>query len=348
MSLRKRFMMVWVVGLALAGCGAPNAEAPRDNVQAVQLKTFPKANWRLINNRLFLWREDVTPEQISRAQAIGKEIDELDGQAMPLNRRHKVLEDQIAIVQKELKPSTKSLQKVNPQLTTSTKDLTAAQKDLEAAQKTLTEEKGKPAPDVAAVQKLELQVAELNGRIAILQKQVDWFKAEKERLEKDISTVKLTLTPLQEEMEALETKKLEIELAGRARVDEIMKVTDWYKDQPTAVAFQFESNGTIHGSISGWNLSDGMGPRSFASKVGAGRKPTMGKIKYEDVGGIFEFEVYVYADDDQKVLRETYAFRVGRIKYEVADGRNFFGGEITRTKGTEVRKGYAKLVDRIN
>jgi hypothetical protein len=72
-------------------------------------------------------------------------------------------------------------------------------------------------------------------------------------------------------------------------------------------------------------------------------------VTYTEVGGVFEFDVFVYTDEEQKNLRETFHFRIGRIKYDYPDGRIFFGGDITRTsKDGTIRRGQAKLVDRNN
>jgi hypothetical protein len=160
------------------------------------------------------------------------------------------------------------------------------------------------------------------------------------------------LAPLAEELEQLEAHQAEIENSGREKVDAIMQVVEWYKDQPSSVSFRFTPEGRIEGSISNWNLDDDAGPRNFSTQVAEGEKPTLGKIVYEPLGGVFNFEAYVYADEAQTKLRETYAFRVARVNYDAPDGRQFFKGEMVRTRmvagKAEVRRGVAKLVDRNN
>ncbi len=336
--------------LVLAGCGkVDTAVAPRDNVQPLALRTFPKQDWRLANNKFFVWRDDMTPEQVSRAVAISKEIDKLDGSALPLNRRHLELDSQLSLLKDELKALNSVLRPLKTQFDKVTKLKAEAEKAVAAAEKGLKLEKDKPVPTPETVAQLEAELATQKANVATHTATLEALAPKKKKAEDDVAAKKAVADPLQSEMDDLEARQLVIEEAGRKQVDEIMTVVEWYKDQPTSVTFQFQKDGTIAASITGWNMGDDLGPRSYTTNSGEGLKPTMGNVTYTELGGIFEFDVFVYTDEAQSNLRETFHFRIGRTKYDYPDGRVFFGGEITRTSadGT-IRRGQAKLVDRNN
>lgn len=336
--------------LALAGCGqVDTAVAPRENVQALELRSFPKQDWRLANNKFFIWRDDMTPEQVSRAVAIGKEIDKLDGSALPLNRRHLELASELTPLKEEFKALNAVLRPIKTQFDKATKLKADAEKAVAVAEKSLKLEKDKPVPTPETVAQLEAELATQKGVVATQTATLEAIAPKKKKAEDDVAAKKAQIDPLQSEMDDLEARQLVIEEAGRQQVDEIMQVVEWYKDQPTSVTFQFQQDGTIAASISGWNMGDDLGPRNYTTNFTDDVKPTMGNVTYTELGGIFEFDVYVYTDEAQTSLRETFHFRISRIKYDYPDGRLFFGGEITRTSadGT-IRRGQAKLVDRNN
>src|SRR5262249_1933750 len=149
-----------------------------------------------------------------------------------------------------------------------------------------------------------------------------------DRLQKELADLRASLQPLQDEMKAVETRQNAITSQGRQLIEELMGLVRWYKNQPTSVVFQFQKDGTLQVMISGWDLGDGAGPRELSSQALPGKKPTISKASYEELGGVFTFDISIYQDEAQTALRETYSFRLGRTKYEVEDGRSFFGGEL--------------------
>jgi len=341
--------LLTLLALVIAGCGVDPAVAPRDNVTPVELRTFPKQDWRLANNKFFVWRDDMNPSHVSQALAIGKEIDRLDGDALPLNRRHLELDSIITPLKDEIKALNSQLRTVKSDAQKVAKVLADLEAQTKVSEEKLKAEKEKPTPDENVVKALEGELDAQAKTKTETEGKATELAQKKTELEAQVASKKADLDPLSTEIGELEAKQLVIEEAGRKQVDEIMKVVEWYKDQPTSVAFQFQKDGSISASISGWNMGDDLGPRNYSTSAAEGRKPTMGNVTYEELGAIFEFDVYVYTDEEQKNLRETFHFRIGRTKYDYPDGRIFFGGEITRTSadGT-VRRGVAKLVDRNN
>jgi hypothetical protein len=348
----KRFLG-YLMLLVLFGCGVESALAPRDEVRPVELLGFPKQDWRLVNNKFFLWREDMSPEQVSKAMEISRKIDDLDGEALPLNRQHSELDAKITPLKDAIREIKTELRPIKTEHEKAKKGKAKAEKALAEAEANLKVEKDKPTPSEEVLTALTAEVEAQKTALAEFDAKIEDLGPKREKLELGITVREVLLEPLEKEMTALEEKQLEIETAGREKVDEIMTVVDWYKDQPTAVTFQFEKNDRgeekINASIQGWNMGDDLGPRNYSTEAAEGEKPTMGNVTYTEKGGIFEFDVYVYTDDTQATLRETYHFRVGRIKYDNPGGRQFFGGEVSRTSadGT-VRRGLAKLVDRNN
>lgn len=317
--------VILILSLSLiVGCGVPTAQAPRENLEPVVLRSFAKQDWRFTNNKFFLWREDMTVDQVSRALSLSKELDALDTKAFPLNRRHLELELEVEPISDAIAWLVK-----------------------------LRKELAKPNPNAAEVNKFITKLMTLRERHAILKDQLAALSPDKELVQALMLKFQAMLAPRQAEKGSIEPLQTDIFSEGLKKVDEIMTVVDYYKDQPTAVVFQFQKDGSISASISGWNLSDDAGARNFSTETVEPRKPTMGSVTYEELGGVFNFEVYVFTDESQSKLRETYDLRISRIKYDIQDGRNFFGGEITRTRSlpngqTETRRGLAKLVDRNN
>lgn len=283
----------------IVGCGVNPPSAPRDGVKAVELRDFPAQDWRLVNNRLFLWKESMTPADVSQAQAISRTMDDLDTQAVPLNRRNLELEKLIDPLK----------------------------------------EKGKELARESRRLKSEIDKLEVAGKT----EEAKTLKVARAKVEGQIRENKAKLEPLETELGEVEVKRMEIEMKGRERVEEIQKIVEWYKDQPTAVSFRFEPDGTISAGIAAWNLGDDDGPRNFTTDNG-----TIRNVAYEPRGGIFTMEAVVFTDATKAAVRETYTFRLARLKYDDPMGRTFFGGEMTRVKNGEIRRGLAKLVDRNN
>lgn len=347
--------LVVLAGIAalLAGCGkAKPAMATRDYLVAQELRVFPPENLRLANNKFFLWKVEMTPEQASRAQAIARTLEELDSEAVPLNRRRLELESQMEPLQEDIRLLSKHERGMKRLVGLSERNLNKLKKEVSALEAQLeAQETGTPEA-TAEAQARHRQLWEKRARVAALEEQVEAARPVLEGLEEEISGLRERLEPLQQELETLEARQFEVELKGREKVEEIMEVVDWYQSPPTSVAFQFEKDGSVSAAISGWDLEDEAGPRNFSTEAGPVGVPTIRNVRYTPLGGVFEFEVLVFENDDPSRLRESYEFRISRTRYDATDGRRYFTGEITRKRQVgdqlEVRRGVAKLIDRNN
>lgn len=342
-----------VLGILLSGCGASLVQAPRRPLVPVELQKFPRQDWRLANNKFFLWRDNLTPEVVSEAQKIAKRIDQLDTDALPLVRRMAELSatiDPLKETQRLLSTHARNAKNAHEKAKKRAADIDAAKA---AAQTALDAELAQPMPDADRVTSLKATLAQATAESALCQDQVKELGTLREKLEKDLKNIDKQLAPLVTELSEVEAKQLAIETEGREKVDAITNLVDWYKNQPTSVTFQFQPDGKIASQISDWDLNDDAGVRTFSTEPGPGGKPTITDVAYEPKGGVFTFDVHVYTDDAQTTKRETYSFKIARINYDTRDGRCFFGGDIVQKKflpdgKTQTRRGIAKLVDRNN
>jgi len=340
------------LALLLVGCGVGTVRAPYRPVTPPELKHFPAQDWRLVNNKLFLWREDMTPAQVTTARRISERLDELDSQALPYNRRSTELSlkiDPLKETARALGRQSRDLQSAIAKLGKRKAELV---KKLTGLEKALADEKAKPVPEPAELARLAAEIEETSSQKKTVETDTATQQGRKKDVDAELGRVRITLAPLEAEMEDVARHQAEIEEKGRTKVDEIMQVVEWFKDQPTSIVFQFDRSGGIEASLSGWNLGDDAGARDLSTRPGPGGKPTLTDVTYAPAGGIFAFNAHIFADPEQKELRETYSFRVGRIKLDATDGRCFFSGEIVRRRftraGVETRRGIAKLVDRNN
>ena len=174
-----------ILTFLLAGCGVPPSHARRENVEPMELRKFPRQNWRLVNNRVFLWKEDMVPAEVSAVLSISRDIDRLDGEAIPLNRRSLTLENQIEPLKKPVKRFTSTMKTAKKQHEDLTKELTNVSKTLIETQTTLDAENVKTPPDAGVVLQLSLKVAGLTAQQESLKKQEANLKTLKEILEKN-------------------------------------------------------------------------------------------------------------------------------------------------------------------
>jgi len=347
-----RTFLALAMVLSLGGCGANLVEAPRRPLTPIELAKFPKQDWRLANNKFFLWRDGLSPEKVSTAQRIAKRIDQLDTEALPLVRRMNELSRKIDPLKDTQKLLGTHARGAKAACDKAKKRVEATDKIRVQAEMDLAAELALPTPNAERVAALKAQIAQGKAEVSLGNEQLKEMGALRDKLDKDVKNLDSQLAPIVTEFNETEAQQQVIEQEGRERVAEITELVDWYKDQPTAVIFNFQPDGSIGAQISDWNLNDDAGLRQFSTAPGAGGKPTITNVIYEIVGGVFKFDAHVFEDEAQTKLRETYAFKISRIHYDARDGRNFFGGDIIRTKylpeGNEVRRGIAKLVDRNN
>jgi hypothetical protein len=339
-----KILVLALISLGLAGCEVQQAVAPNvDQVQATELKDFdPKdarlnlTNLRLVNNKFFLWREGMTPSDVTTALQISRKLDELDDEAFPLNRKQLQFEIEVDSLKKELKEIQTRIKGLN--------------EDLKRANKEKADEEAKPEEERNQARLLELaqEISRIEAELPQKKAQEAEMKSAVKSTQRELSKVNAVLRPIEDE--------------GTAQVNRLMEIVDWYKDQPSSVAFTFKEDGTISAELRGWNLGDDEGQRNFSTDRERTPINMIEDVAYRIRGGVFTFKAVVYTDETQREARETYCFKIARAKYDVTDrdGRIFFAGDIVREfgvtscdsavlkKSKTIRKGSAKLVDRNN
>ena len=322
-----------ILSLVCLSCEVKTAIAPRiDLVPSHLAGIFNKQSIRLTNNRFFLWPENVTSEQVSRVLEVSDEMDDLDRKLFPMHQRLANLEVETAPLLEGIQSKELALQKKTNAFSKKALSLKKIENDLSSA------------PGESDKRKLEAAKALLEGEIHQIQADQALLEAEAQKLRE---------SPLLIEKNLLTLTRKENEELGRKYLEEVKSIVVWYDTQPTSVAFQFDDAGVPQASISGWVMDRDEGVRDFSTKSAPEEKPTIENLKYDEVGGVYEFDVRVYEDSVQSRLRETYSFRIARTNYGSEDGKIYFSGKIKRLRslpggGIEERQGAAKLVDKIN
>ncbi|MGE0615521.1 MAG: hypothetical protein AB7P04_07760 [Bacteriovoracia bacterium] len=305
-------IMAAIAGAVLSSACAPKArlaEVKVDKLKPHPLERFafaPEESIRMSNNKLFLWRQDMSPEHVQTASKIADEIDALDERSLTVQKRVAELETDQAAVEDERKSVKSDLGKLGRSVTKKQTEL-----DTEMA-------KAPDQQDPDKIKQLETELADLAAQ-----------KVAKEARFGELNEELKELDGLRDEAD-------KIAVSGQEKVQKIMEVVDWYKKQPESFVFAREKDGSFSVSISNWGVVDGEDARSFSTADG-----TILNVKYEELGGVFEFEVAVAEG-------ESYAFKVARSRYgSQADpyGRIFLRGDIRHKRaGQPDRLGKAKLI----
>ena len=335
------------LSLLLMSCGTESdVKAPQHSVVAEELQVFPPEDWRLLNVRFFMWQEEMTSQHGKRALEISEALDALDLRAIPFNRESLQLESRITPLKEKsrlLKSEFRSLRRLHSGLERKIKKLS---KDIKEAKDSVQAAE----PDIQA--QMREKLARFEGEFSASEEQLKDITEIKESVDLAVEELEKESDALELELNEIRMKQFELSEQGRELTAEIIDIVEWPKNQPTSVVFQFKEDGSIYGSVSGWNLDDGEGDRNFYTEAPEGRQPTMANVRYTPLGGIFEFDLLIFEDPDQSQLRETYSFRFSRTKLNQNDGRKYFSGEIVRTKTVDgktiTRRGVAKLADKNN
>jgi hypothetical protein len=351
---------ITIVSLLLfnSGCEVQTAVAPREEVVTTPLRKFPArtresevASLRFVNNRIFLWKEDQTPEQMSRTLEIDRWLDDHDLIASKINNEVADLEAKISVVQEQIKNKNLELFKARNWVKKNTDELTKLSKSIIALNQSLKEANSKQPPDEALVKNLEIQLAASSEKQNSLQKENEKLKISIESLNREIA--KLSDSPeIKERDQALESKAQD-EQEAQDKTLEVSSLVDWFETPPVSVDFTVEKDGKLEVSLDGWVIEKGGEALDFTTAISPESKPTILNAQYLELGGVYLFDVLIYADPAQSQVKESYSFRLARIKYDSADDRVYLGGKFTRTRilangQTEIRDGMAKLIDKNN
>ena len=268
------------------------------------------------NNKMFLWREDMSSEHVAIAQSRSRQIDELDELAIPMNARKTELETEFKPIFDKQLAATKRLGQIKSKVTKLNKD-----KDAEL-------KKPQPSPDV---------IKKIDDELAVL-------AIEKTQKEFEKSEADAVLAPVQKEIGVLQAELDANEKDAADKLAEIGNAVVWFlaQDVNPTVDFKTADDGSLYISISHWKLAESVegDEKTFSTADGSIRN-----AKYTMRGGIYEFELV-----DGDVI---YWFKVSRLNRFDSRGRIIFTGDIERrVVGADgkyvVTKGVAKFIDRKN
>lgn len=309
----------------LQGCRAEPARIQKDEVSAQELRYFPPENLRLTKNTFFLWKEEVTAEQVATALKISRQIESLDARADETGQSKT---DEEA----RLRPFQEEIAKIQPRLKEITEAILANETRIRAEQSKPESER-----DTALIRRLNEENHALSN--------------ERKLAEGRLAEIQDQSKPVQERIEQLEAELRQIEEQGIDAVMQLIEVVEYYPEQPSSVSFQFVHGRQISVEIRGWNLNDGRSASNFSTDDGTILGPT-----YREQGGIFSFTAVVYEGEEARTgVREAYCFRLNRVKYDKLNKAHFAGEFMkvaapshcdiawTEPQKVELRRGRAKL-----
>ncbi|NBU21430.1 hypothetical protein EBS43_08520 [bacterium] len=340
-----------LLGSSTIACHVKPAYAPRSEIQAQEYQQFPQQSLRFPSNKLFLWPEQTSMPLIARVMQISARMEALESSLAPLNERHALIREQAQQIQDQvnekrglLTSKTRQLNRANVAL--QNKNILIEQKRAEINDETTREVRNE-----LRIQELQSELAQLQEELSTLQTQIQSYTAQITQLQQEIRS--LSTDPRLGEEDQIANQIRENEDEGRRNTQEVISLVEWYHQQPTSISFEPKPDGTTKVFISGWTLDRNEGARDFSSEAGPGLQPTITNIRYSTQGGIYEFDVLVYHDMQQTQLKETYSFRLARVKYSSPQDKIYLSGKMKRTRirndGTlEVRQGVAKLVNSNN
>ncbi len=293
----RAFSVVFILIMASGGassmtsCQATPAHAPRNLSQG--LREFPSQDLLLTENRLFLWRADLKGDQVETVLRSSAEMDALTSEKQRL-------EGPKSLVEKDLAPYTQAVDPIQTRLG----ELNFLINRLKSQEK---KEK-----DPEKKKKITEQITTL----------------EEERRAKNDEKVALDLkfeTSLKDRKD-LEAQSASLKVRGEAAVAKIKESVDlFYNFPPSSIRMAFLASGAIDFSIQGWNPHEAEVVPEFSTA-----NHLVQNVDYQSLGGVLTFDVLLPSDSDLNEIRETYSFRMVRIKYAASDGRVYYSGEFTR------------------
>ena len=316
----------------ISGClKAKQAVAPiNEPVQALPLQEFDLADLAddsgelsLRSNRIFLWREAVTPEQVSATLATSRELDRLEETRPALDRRIKRIEEDFAPQFEEEQALDLSIRK--------------AVRKVDRATRALATEEAKPEGERDLV-KLE----DLRQKLVLAQTEETQARASLEELYQRGGFGE-AIASRSEAMRDME----EIERQIQGRITDLDRDVEYFQQPPSLVRFRFpkresgdfDSAGTISAKFEGWKLPGESDARTYATD-----DQSIQDLSFRKKGGVLTFKIVVFEDPSLTVAlaaeqgiapRETYCFRLVRNRYDQIgkDPRKFFGGEVFQIQG---------------
>ena len=338
-----------ILGFVLVACQkAPSVQIETKNIVVPELKTFGRDSVQLINNRFFLWKEDMTDKDVTAALHISDELD-IAEDYLKIQLRldypdsYKLFDDnrtKLGTFPLKIKMAQQKIAKNNAEIQRLNTEIAGYQDEMSKIN----------PPD-------ETKTKELQGKIQADQAAVNTQNQQLTKNNTDLASLQDTYTKL------VDFKKIYDPWDKKAneKANELQSVTQMGKSFPSSINFGFDDNGKPQVRIEAWDVPDDTGEhadqdRNFSSQsnpdTGAG--PNIRNVTYTEKGGIWEFdivtdpEVLVDVDGKPVPVRTMYTFKVARTKYDDKYGRVIFAGDFNRTKNGVLTRGSAKLVDRNN
>lgn len=341
--MRLNLIIFAAIALVTTSCHSQSVTAPREEVApSVAVAEFPAESLLLKDNKLFLWKADATRAQVQSILENSSKLDELTDLALEMEKNQNALRARFAAssldadeIQQEMTNAQGKIDFVTAQLARLTMDLEGELSKSEADR------------DSTKITRLKKRITQANTN---LNRANEAMTAQKERL---------SGAGLEEDFE--EWKKLGADRAARADepsqiAQRIKESVEMFEEQPSLIRFTLNTDGSFSGLIANWNAETGQGVSVYTTsdvaieydqeiegiKVLASsvKQGSISDLTYSPRGGVFNFKVQAGAS--------VYEFKIARTKYNAADGRKYFQGDITRVDAgiQKKRRGVAKLADR--
>lgn len=345
----------------IISCGVSTLESEHSPVVPVQLQTFAPENHRLSSVKFFLWRDDnVSPTVMSEVFELADIIEDCDKVGAELSTQARSIREEFAPLETRKQAIKEALQNIRSVQAQAEGEARKLKRTLRTKEREYEAEKTKdPFSDPA--QALLVEVTQLDTIINTLNEQADKIKASLEESNKQIEELDAKMVPYLEELKTINQQASENGQKGVDAVLAIDELVEYFGKSSPIVSIKFNTDTQTHIiQINTWDLKDDEGDRNFFSEAPEGKKPTIGNIRYTELGGIYEFEAYVFEDPEQTQIRETYFFKISRSKYKDTEesGVVTFTGDLRRERYTynsdgsvssvQINKGVAKLRDRNN
>ena len=326
--MKKSNLVTLLVSLVLSACNMPGitkdpevATFKSEPISAPVLQNYEQEDLYLTNNKMFVWRENMTPTQVATAQIASREIDDLDGQAIVLNGRKNQLSNDFKPVFDRQLAITKRCGAIKSRTTKLNKDKDAEMK------------KEKPSEEV--IKKIEGEVATLQQEKTVL---------ETEKADNDV-----TLAPVQKEISGIDAELQQNQDLATERIRQLNEAVVWFLDQEInpIVILKTAEDGSVFIEISKWKYAVENADATLAGgeKTFSTADGSIVNARYNPRGGIYEFQL----NDGLNI----YLFKVARLRRGDPSGRLILTGDIERrvlsADGSYTStKGVAKFIDRKN
>jgi hypothetical protein len=342
----------------LASCGkAKQAQATKDPLRSVPVRTFERLTserkLKLSNATVFLWREDLTSEQVrtvallpGKMAKIRKGVAGMQQQLERLEKTPGMTEEQKQEMSRETLKLEKKIKLGNKKIASASAELTESKARKEELEKQKQEmaQNGAKAEDLA---EMDLAIAEAQKKIEEQSASLAKTEEETAQLQQQLGQMSSQTAARESDMERLQVQKGSLKLDIQAHQESFMQLLDqfnstvfWF-DTFSGVELGAKEDGALIVNIDQWDMKDGRGAQKYTTEDGSIRN-----VSYVEEGGVYSFDVLVFTDAARNVVQETYTFKLTRSKYKDSDEGDwiYFGGELTKTTSDHrVRKGSISL-----